>query len=469
MKFTKQDVIGQRVDDRESAVEIRGIERVPPTARSHVRIFDNFTTWLACNMVMPTLATGTLAISVFGLGLWDSIAAIVVFNALGVLPVAFFSTLGPKLGLRQMTISRFSFGWVGAIIMALFNIVATIGWSAVNAIVGGQLITALSNGVFPTWLGILVIAACTTLVSLHGYRYVHYYERYAWMPMALIFLVMFVIAAPNSTAVTSHATGVAHLAALLSFGGGVYAFSGGWAVYAADYNVKQPEDTSPQQVFWLTYLGVFIPCVLLEILGVVLTTVPAFNGKSGGELIADVVNPLGTIGTLVLLFLSLSIVANNVPIDYSLALCVQVLGGSFQRIKRFLWTLFGATIYTLIAISVSSDFNQVLGNFLLLIAYWIGPWSIILILEHVVFRHGRYNVEDWNTPALLPVGLAAGAAMLAGLLGVYLGAAQIAFVGPLAGLFNPPAGMDIGFELGMVFAGIMYLISRPIELRATGR
>lgn len=468
MKSIDRDTF-KGVDEPGSAVETLGIERVSPIARSHVRIFDNFTTWLACNLVMPTLATGSLAVGVFGLGLWDSIATIVVFNALGILPVAFFSTLGPKLGLRQMTISRFSFGWIGAGIMALFNVLATIGWSAVNVIVGAQLITAVSGGAFPTWIGILVITACTTLVSLYGYRYVHHYERYAWMPMALIFLVIFALAAPKATVVTAQATGIAHTAALLSFGGGVYAFSGGWAVYAADYNVKQPEDTPPQRVFWLTYLGVFIPCVLLEILGVILTTIPAFNGKSGGDLIAAVVSPLGVVGTLMLLFLALSIVANNVPIDYSLALSAQVLGGPFQRVKRAFWTLLGATTYTIVAISASSDFNQTLGEFLLLIAYWIGPWSIILILEHFMFRQGRYNVEDWNTAGRLPVGWAAGAAMLAGLLGVYLGAAQVAFVGPIARLFNPPAGIDIGFQLGMLLAGIAYAVARPIERSATGR
>src|SRR5437660_9116818 len=86
------------------------------------------------------------------MGFWDSFGAIVLFNFLGVLPVAFFSTLGPKLGLRQMTISRFSFGWVGGIIMALFNVAACIGWSTVNVIVGGQLVAALSCGTTPDGL-----------------------------------------------------------------------------------------------------------------------------------------------------------------------------------------------------------------------------------------------------------------------------------------------------------------------------
>src|SRR5207245_4566230 len=135
-----------------------------------------------------TIALGALATQAFFLGFWDGLAVIIIFNALGVLPVAFFSTLGPKLGLRQMTISRFSFGWVGGIIMAIFNVAACIGWSTVNVIVGGQLVAALIcgttpdaldkcnvnivgitfNGIGARGIGILLIAILTTLVSIYG-------------------------------------------------------------------------------------------------------------------------------------------------------------------------------------------------------------------------------------------------------------------------------------------------------------
>src|SRR3989454_7027172 len=181
----------------EQGIETHGIERVSPTTRTHVRIFDNFTMWLSANLVISTIGLGALAIPIFGLGFWDSLAVIIIFNVLGVLPVAFFSTLGPKLGLRQMTISRFAFGWVGGIIMALFNVAACIGWSVVNVIIGGQLIAALSNGRVPGWAGILILAILTTFVSIFGYRYVHRYERWAWIPMAVMFAIMFFVAAPH--------------------------------------------------------------------------------------------------------------------------------------------------------------------------------------------------------------------------------------------------------------------------------
>jgi NCS1 nucleoside transporter family len=455
------------VPELEQGIETHGIERVQPGSRFHVRIVDNFTLWLSANMVISTVALGTLATSVFGLGFWDSVAAIVIFNILGALPVAFLSTLGPKLGLRQMTISRFSFGWGGAKVMALFNVVACVGWSCVNVIVGGQLVAALSGGAVPQQVGVLAIAVLTTIFSIYGYKYIHRYERYAWMPMAVIFFILLLIAGSKMTIVPTPALNVVEVASFVSFGGAVYGFSTGWSSYASDYNVKQPEETPANRVFWLTFLGVVIPCIALEILGMALTT--AYKGGSLGSILTGAAQPMGSFGTFLLVLLALSVVANNIPNDYSLGLSMQVLGRPFQRINRAVWALIGSVIYVLVAEAASANFNTTLSNFLLLIAYWLGPWSIILILEHFVFRRGRYNVDDWNNRRKLPVGWAALVSAAVGLGGVLLGAAQVYYVGPIANLFNPPYGMDIGFELGLVFAGISYLILRRAELSTTRR
>ena len=459
----------------EYGVEIHGIERVSPKTRSHVRIFDNFTMWLSANLVISTIALGAIANLAFGLGFWDGLAVIIIFNALGVLPVAFFSTLGPKLGLRQMTITRFSFGWVGGIIMALFNVAACIGWSTVNVIIGGQLVSALTNGAIPAWVGILVIAILTTLVSIYGYRYVHRYERWAWIPMAIIFAILFVVAIPHMKIIPTQAFGAAEIAGFISFGGAIYGFATGWSSYASDYNVNQPEDTSPWRVFWLTALGIFIPCVLLETLGMAFTS---WIPKGGGDLLAGVAGPLGGFGTFLVALLALSTVANNIPNDYSLGLSMQVLGKSFMRVKRYVWTLIGAVVYVAFALTltfIGGNFNDTLNSFMLLVAYWLGPYAIILIIEHFVFRRGRYNVDDWNTPGRLPRGWAAIVSMVIGLIGAGLGFAQVFVInnnqnfitGPIGGLVNGPYGMDVGFELAVVFAGISYLILRRIEINSS--
>lgn len=479
----------------EHGIETHGIERVSPETRTHARIFDNFTMWLSANLVISTIALGALGFVIFQLGFWDSLAVIVVFNLLGVLPPAIFSTLGPRLGLRQMTISRFAFGWVGGIVMAVFNAAACIGWSAFNVVIGGQLLATLACGPQtlaqcnasvlgmtlsgPVWeaLGILLIATLTTLVSIYGYRYVHRYERYSWIPMAIIFAIMTVLLGTSARHFVIRSTpafGVVEIASLVSFGGAVFGFATGWSSYAADYNVNQPENTRARRVFWLTALGIFIPCVLLEVLGFLLASAFGTPFETDlGPVLNHAFSPLGGFGSLLVFVLALSIIANNIPNDYSLGLTVQVFGRAWQRVPRWVWTLVGAVVYVILAIVVARNFFETLDSFLLLIAYWLGPWAIILIIEHFVVRKGRYNVDAWNTRRLLPVGWAALTAMALGLFGVFLGFAQswqlngvpYPITGAIGGLLNAPNGMDVGFELGVIFALVAYLILRPIELR----
>ena len=45
-----------------------------------------------------------------------------------------------------------------------------------------------------------------------------------------------------------------------------------------------------------------------------------------------------------------------------------------------------------------------------------------------MFRHGQYNVDDWNTPSRLPIGWAAIVSMVFGLVGALLGFAQVFYI-----------------------------------------
>jgi len=64
-------------------------------------------------MVISAFAIGALAYPVFRLGFIDTILIIFFVNLLGIIPVCFWSTFGPRFGLRQMVLSRFYFGWYG--------------------------------------------------------------------------------------------------------------------------------------------------------------------------------------------------------------------------------------------------------------------------------------------------------------------------------------------------------------------
>ena len=64
-------------------------------------------------MNVSTFALGTLSVTVFQLGFVDSLLVIIFISMLGITPPAFFSTFGPRYGLRQMVLSRYFFGYYG--------------------------------------------------------------------------------------------------------------------------------------------------------------------------------------------------------------------------------------------------------------------------------------------------------------------------------------------------------------------
>jgi len=460
-------------------VEVRGIERVLPedrTARSTSDLLDCFWLWMAANCTISTVSLGTLGPSIFGLGLKESVLVIVFFNLLSTLPVAFFAVFGPRLGLRQMTIARFSFGYYTAWVPVILNVIACIGWSTINSIVGGQTLRAVSQyHQIPEAAAIIVIAVLTVIFALFGYRWVHLYERYSWIPVAIIFFIVLGLSAKYMDAGDFTGSGETEAASILSFGASIVGFGIGWSSLAADYTVNLPEDVSAKKVFFLTYFGLNIPCIAYESLGAALTTVTRqdwqqryINGGVGG-LLGATLSPAGGFGQFLLVILALSIVANNIPNMYSFALTFQVLGRYAQMIPRFFLVIVGTVIYVTLSLVGASHFESWLDTLLVLLSYWLVIYSLILIEEHFIFRRAQwsnYNVDDYSTASKLPTGFAAFFALSFGIVGAVLGMATPWYVGVLGRKIGDPVyGGDIGFELSGAFTAISYPFLRYIERR----
>ena len=170
--------------------------------------------------------------------------------------------------------------------------------------------------------------------------------------------------------------GKAEMGSVLSFGSVVYGYATGWTSYAADYTVYQPVTQSRKKVFLSTWLGLIVPLIFTEMLGAAVFTATSINGGdniyaegykasgTGGLLGAVLFPPLGGFGKFCLVVLALSIIANNCPNIYSVALSMQVLGRWTQRVPRFVWTFIGTCIYVAIAIPGYTHFEAVLENFM---------------------------------------------------------------------------------------------------------
>ena len=262
---------------------------------------------------------------------------------------------------------------------------------------GAQLLNAVNSNV-PGYAGIIIIAGATFIVTLFGYKVVHAYEFWSWIPCFIIFLIVLgEFAHSGRFSNIPMSVGSSEAGSVLSFAASVFGFATGWTSYAADYTVYQPVNSSRIKVFVWTFAGLIFPLCFTEMLGLAIMTAslntPSYadgykNAGIGGLLAAVLFPPLGRFGEFCLVVLALSIVANNCPNIYSVTFSLQVMARWTQAVPRFLWTFVGTLIYCAIAIPGYSHFEQVLENFMLLI---VRPSISPLTPFSTLFKHHRAN------------------------------------------------------------------------------
>lgn len=231
----------------------------------------------------------------------------------------------------------------------------------------------------------LIIAVGTFVVTLFGYKIVHLYEFWSWIPSFIVFLIVLgEFAHSGKFSNLPMGVGKSEAGSVLSFAASVFGFATGWTSYASDYTCYQPRGTNRIKVFISTFCGLAFPLLFTQMLGAAIMTASvndpayadAYNTAGIGGLLASVLfPPLGRFGQFCLVILALSIIANNCPNIYSVSLSMQVLARWTARVPRFIWTFLGTCCYIAIAIPGYSHFESVLENFML------------VIVSHISFFH----------------------------------------------------------------------------------
>lgn len=112
---------------------------------------------------------------------------------------------------------------------------ACIGWSSVNVIVSAQLLRAVNSNV-PGYAGIIIIASGTFIITLFGYKVVHWYEMISWGPCFVILLVVLgEFAHRGDFENLPMGKGPGEAGSVLSFAASIFGFSTGWASVSVDY------------------------------------------------------------------------------------------------------------------------------------------------------------------------------------------------------------------------------------------
>jgi NCS1 nucleoside transporter family len=465
--------------DRKLGLESEAINRKRPEDKKEVPWTEELTMaflWASGTMNTSCFATGFLG-NELGLSLKQSIVITIFASILGGALTGYCATFGAATGLRQISVSRYSFGWWPNKLIALLNSIQQMGWAAVSCITGGLALTAVSDGRVSLVLGIVILAVVALIISFVGLNAILVYERYAWMLFFVIFLIIFGETgkyADNTAPATD--TGANLSAAVLSLIAIVYGSSASWSTMASDYYVHYPANVSRVKVFLMTTFGIAIPTSIGMLAGCVVAS--AFKNKPDwsdaydqglGYLIQDMLYPRG-FAKFLLTLLVLSGINTNVISIYSAAISFQQLARPFARIPRFIWTFFCFACILALAIGGREKLNAYLTNFLSLLGYWCTSYGIILFQEHFIFRKGKfenYDLEGWNDPARLPLGIGAAVAFCLGVVAWCMGMDETWFVGPLAKLIGD--GGDVANEFTFVVTCLSYLPARYLELKFFGR
>ncbi|EMG49337.1 FCY21 Purine-cytosine permease FCY21 [Candida maltosa Xu316] len=456
--------------------ETKGIELVTDEEKNDPSLWNLATMWLSANLVIATFSLGALGITVFGLAFGQAVLVIIFFSIIGAFPVAFFSCFGSALGLRQLLLSRFLLGDIATRIFAAINVVACVGWGAVNIMSSAQLLHIVNNGALPPWAGCLILVVCTILVTFFGYHFIHAYERWSWIPNLIIFIIIIVRFAMSGKFHSDGFVGGETTAGnVLSFGGTVYGFATGWSTYAADYTVYNPRTTNKYKIFFSVFAGLLTPLIFTLILGAACATGIAgderwtelYTEDSVGGLVYAILveKSLHGFGQFCCVVLALSTVANNVPNMYSVALSAQTVWSQFAKVPRVFWTIFANFATLAICIPAYYKFESVMENFMNLISYYLAIYESIMFSSHFIWHRGKFSAypyERWNDKSAYPLGLAGTFGFACGVAGVVLGMNQTWYSGVIARQIGEYGG-DIGFELGIGFAFVGFNTARYFE------
>jgi NCS1 nucleoside transporter family len=415
----------------------------------------------------------------FPLALRQSIVITIFASILGGAATGFAATFGAPTGLRQISVSRFAFGWYPNKVIAALNTIVQIGWAAVACITGGLALTAVADGHISLIVGIVILAVVATLISFVGLKAILIYERYAWFIFFIIFIIFF--AETGRFADNSNKTelkGADLSGQVLSLIAIVYGSSASWQTMASDYYVHYPVNVNRWKVFLMTCFGIAIPTSIGMVAGCVVSSglnnradwKDVYENEGLGFLIQTMLYPRG-FAKLILTLLVLSGINVNVISIYSAAISCQQFARPFARVPRFIWVLFCFAAILGLAIGGREQLSVYLQNFLSLLGYWSTQYFIILFSEHVIFRRANfanYDLDAWNDPSRLPLGIAAGFAFAIGIVAWIMGMVETWYVGPLGKLIGTGGG-DIANEFTFVVTGLVYIPARFLEKRIVGR
>jgi len=442
------------------AIESRSIDFVPEAER-HGRVEDQGPFWFLSNFHFFAIAIGFVGPSL-GLSLSATAVAGIIGIVIGTALQAFHASQGAEMGLPQMIQSRAQFGYRGVIVPLIATLISLVGYNVVSTVL-------VSDGAAALWganreavaIGLSVLAAA---LAIWGYDWLHRaFKIMFWISLplfTLLTLAIFAGAAGGTTPSHSTFTWAAFVTQLAS----AASFNVTAAPYVSDYSRYLPTRTPRVKIIANVFAGSALSAIWLIIVGAWLATrLGATDGLLALHQTGDVLWPhLGSIlaaVSIAALFTTCGMNAYSAMLTF-VTICdslhpVQPTRG--LRVKVIVGVM---VLWIAAAVGFGGNAVTYVNTMLVLMLYFLIPWSAVNLIDYFYLRKGRYSIPDLFEPHGI-YGSWSARGLLAYAVGFTMSipffVVPNVYTGPLARLLG---GVDMGWLISAVAASATYLLVR---------
>ncbi|MFB7634753.1 purine-cytosine permease family protein [Streptomyces sp. NPDC056149] len=449
-------------------IEVRSIDYVPVRER-HGKVWHQGPFWFTGNFVLTTMVTGFLG-PALGLSLPLSVAAVILGACFGTFFMAFHANQGPRMGLPQMIQSRAQFGIRGAIVPFAAVVFVYVGFNVFNVVLAAQGLRTVFPGGTTLWY-VLIIGVAIVLAVV-GHDLLHLVQRWLTYVLIVVFGVLTVGALihldPHSAAAgpAGHGSWTSFLVVFSAAAG--YQIS--YAVYVSDYSRYLPRDVPARKVIWWTYAGAAGSAAWLMSLGALLASaLPHPDAISSIRQVGNAILP--GFGTFAVVVSSVALVGIMAVNAYGAMLTTTSAVDAFRKVKPTVRirvagiVAIGLIVFT-VAMLLPENYLESFNTFVLLMLYFLIPWTAVNLVDFYWVRRGHYAVTAifdpsgiygrWSWRGIV--------AYVAGFVAMVPFFSTSFYTGPAATALG---GADLSFVPGLlVGGGLYYLLCRNLDFAA---
>ncbi|WP_405573014.1 cytosine permease [Streptomyces sp. NBC_01167] len=449
-------------------MEQRGVDTIPEQERTSTPR-DLVSILLGSNLCLGVIVFGWLPVS-FGLGLWPAVTSVVAGTAVGVAVTSPLALVSLRTATNLSTSSGAAFGVRGRLVGSVVGLLLSLGYTALTLWIGGDVmlgtlsrIAGVPTGAAAHTLVYALLAGCTVVGAVYGYRLLLRMSRILAVGMTALLLLGLLAYAPDAT--TAAPPGTPYLLGsfwptwLLSAVAAGLSGPIAFITLLGDYTrYISPQRHSPRRVLRATCLGLFAGLLIPQLFG----TYTALAARAA----LDYAGPLVTASpTWYLVPLLLAATAGSVGnaglMLYSMGLDLDAILPRATRTRATLVVAVVATGFVFVG-HFAWNAQSAMTSFVLLLTAIGTPWAVITMIAHlrcggvydpealqVYNRRARGGIywfrAGWHPRAT--VSWAVGAAV--GLCAV----STPLYEGPLLALTG---GVDSSFVLSGVMGGLTY-------------